>query len=75
MENNQEEDVMGKYSMSLNQCWASKTNTDGVDNIYNKDNVSYWPWMTTDVLKWPWLIGPHVKYTIMVESIAGFYGS
>jgi len=56
LENNQVEDVMAKYSMSLNQCWASKTNTDGVDNIYDSDNGHILLWEEF-CPQFPW-VGP-----------------
>jgi hypothetical protein len=56
LENNQAEDVMGKYSMSLNQCWASKTNADGVDNIYDAGNGHILLW-NEFCPQFPW-VGP-----------------
>ena len=40
LENADGKDVLSKYSMSLNECWASKTNTVA-DHTYNSGNVSH----------------------------------
>ena len=40
--------------MSLNQCWASRTNINGVDNIYNPNHLLLWNEFCPE---FPW-VGP-----------------
>lgn len=56
LDNTDGEDVLSKYSMSLNQCWASKTNVANTDDIYSAGNGHILLWEEF-CPKFPW-VGP-----------------